>query len=492
MGRWNNENSASFHSKLTKPSVLRNEPEFKLKSKKDYTEEFLIDFEEKRDRHAGQIQILDSVFEDNATYVFVRAGRKFTKTTTLIDIGWKIANIRPKSITYLCYPTIAQGIEVVWEEKRLQKFDLKDDYMFDKYVAKTDDNKHIVWFNNESLIKLVGTWTEARGRGTQPDCMLFDEVQDCNPDYIEAMDSNLAPKNAPCIMAGTPPKKRNHYQDWWERIKANPKGKTFHFTSYSNDRIPHLSEWLDNKKTELIQANKEDVWMREYLAEDCFSSADRVLPDAKIETHSQILSLASNFDYNQRSPFMAISIAPTYFCSILGLFVPKKTAFLLDISIHNQTWQKSFTKMFEEMGPQIKELQDFCGKKIVKVIWDESESFNQIIDGFSNCRKDIKWQDRGIMLLRELMLTQRIFISEKVSDFGMECQKLLMDESMKEIQKNYPIICTLCMAMNEFFYVEKPSIANLKEFDKYQGLREMGIPCPPIKKKGRQIFNYGL
>ena len=116
----------------------------------------------------------------------------------------------------------------------------------------------------------------------QPDFLIYDEVQDCSPEYMEAMDSNLAAKpHAQCVMMGTPPKKRNQYEEWWARIGANARGRTFHYTSYDNIRLPHLKEWLDNKKNELLKAGKEDVWLREYMAEFCYSSSDRILPDAK-------------------------------------------------------------------------------------------------------------------------------------------------------------------------------------------------------------------
>ncbi|MDD3471774.1 MAG: hypothetical protein PHS86_03235, partial [Syntrophaceae bacterium] len=111
-----------------------------------YFEKFLEDWEGCRDRHPGQLEVLQAVFQEKKQYVFYRAGRKGAKTTTGIDVAWRLANEAPNRVGYLCYPTIAQGIEVVWEERRLQTCDNKDDTMFEKYVEKVDDNKHIVRF----------------------------------------------------------------------------------------------------------------------------------------------------------------------------------------------------------------------------------------------------------------------------------------------------------------------------------------------------------
>jgi hypothetical protein len=454
-----------------------------------YFRKFLEDWEKCRDRHPGQRDVLRAVFDEKCQYVFYRAGRKGAKTTTGIDVAWRLANEAPNRVGYLCYPTIAQGIEVVWEERRLQTCDQKDDSMFNKYVEKVDDSRHIVRFANGSFIKLIGTWTEARGRGTQPDFLIFDEFQDCNPDYIEAMDANLAAKeNAQCVIMGTPPKKRNQYEEWWDRVLSHPKGKVFHYTSYDNIRLPHLKEWLDNKKLELTRAGKEDIWLREYMAELCYSSADRVLPDAKFMEKEEIDQFIRLFAYEDRIPILAVSVHPTYLCAITAILIPKKTMIVIDKMLFPQVWNQAFSEMYPLLGEKVKIAQDFCHKKIRNLVWDDSGSFVDIVTGFTKCRKDIKWQDRGIPLLRELMLKDKIKFGREIADFGLECQNLLVEESEKDVQKNYPHICTLAMMANEYFSQEKVAISQLKPFDKYEAFREMGIPYTPSKKNRIKFF----
>lgn len=463
---------------------------FKSAEGEKYAERFLRDWEKYRERHPGQKAVLQAVYEDNCQYVFYRAGRKGAKTTTAIDIAWRCANTRPNSVGYLCYPTIAHGIEIVWEERRLQTFDLKEDYMFDTYVEKVDDNKHIVRFSNGSFVKVIGTWTEARGRGTQPDFIIFDEFQDCNPDYVEAQDANLAAKpHALCVFMGTPPKKRNHYEEWIDRVSNHTRGKVFHYTSYDNTMLPHLREWLDNKQKELIRSGKEDIWLREYMAELCYSSSDRILPDANFMEVDEIDRLARNFDYSERIPIMAISVHPTYFCACFAVLIPKKMLFVLDHMVFPQVWDKAYTQMYPELAEKAKSLQDFCAKKMRKIVWDESNSFIDVVEGFSNCRKDVKWQERGLPLLRELMVKQKIFFSRTVADFGLECQNLLLEETKKDVEKNYPHVCTLAMMANEYFSQEKLVLKTNSPFDKYDAFREMGIPCPP-KKQSKLLSVY--
>lgn len=467
--------------------------EEKIFSKSDndaYVRKFLLDWEKCRDRHPGQKLVLNSIFEDHKQYVFYRAGRKGAKTTTAIDATWKAANLAPNRVVYLCYPTIAAGIDIVWDERRIQTCDLKNDSMLDKYVVKVDENKHIIRFANGSFIKLIGTWTEARGRGRQPDFMVADEFQDCNPDYIEASDSDLAAKpHAQAVFMGTPPKKRNHYESWWDRIGSNPRGQQYHLTSYDNIALPHLKDWLDNKKIELLKAGKEDVWLREYMAEFCYSSSDRVLPDVNFLENDEIDKKARLFAYADRIPVLAISIHPTYFCAILAVLLSKKTIFVMDRMIFPQVWNKSFSQMYPELQEKVKQLQDYCGKKIRKIVWDDSDSFVDVISGFSKCRKDVKWQDRGMPLLREMILKDKIFFSREVADFGVECQNMLIDESSKDVQKNYPHSCTMAMMVNEYFSQERVHLNSDPGFDKFQAFRDMGIPCPN-KKKSRSFLKF--
>jgi hypothetical protein len=480
---WNKQHSV-FHQK-TKP-----EKEAKPKNENETIQEFLDDLKACRVRHPGQIEVRESVIEKRNQYTFIKAGRKFSKTTCAIDIAWELAKLGPNKVGYLCYPTIAQGTEVIWEERRLQTCDRKDDMMFDKYVEKMDDNKHMMRFKNGSFVKLIGTWTEARGRGTQPDFIIYDEFQDCNPEFVEAMDSNLSAKpDAIAVMMGTPPKKRNHFEDWMDRIANHPKGKVLSYTSYANTSLPHLKEWLDNKNLELIKAGKEDVWLREYMAELCYASSERVLPQAKFTEKDEIENLARLFDYSNRIPFMAISCHPTYFCCILGVLIAKQTVFVLDHLIVNQIWDKAFSEMVPLIAEKAKSLQDMCGKKMRKLVWDESKSFVDIVSGFTTCQKDPKWQDRGIPILREMMVKDKIKFSREIADFGLECQNLLVDETEKEVQKNYPHICTLSMLVNEYFSQEKVCISQFKPFDKFDAFREMGIPCPP-KRNPRSFLRF--
>ena len=463
-----------------------------IKFDEKYVEKFLEDWKGCRVRHEGQQQILDDFQSGKFRYQFIQAGRKFSKTTTLIDAAWLACNTIPNFVCYMGFPSISQGIDVIWDELRAQQCDLKESYMYDRYVMKTDGTRHVIKFNNGSWIKLFGTWVEVKGRGTQPDLLIFDEFQDCDPDYIEAMDPNLAAKpGSRCIMSGTPPKIPGHYQDWRERVRMKDTGKVYHYTSYDNKALPHLKKWLDEKQEELRKVNKLDIWLREYMAEDCFSSSERVLPDPVFHDREKIFAMASNFAYSERTPIVAISVHKGYVCSILGILCAKKAIFFTDMHMSPEIWNTSYEDIYPAINSKVKELIDFCGKKLRQMVWDESGSFTDIVLNVGKCRKDLKWQDRGIPLLKEMMVKSKIFFSRELGEIGLECQKLLREETVKEIEWNYPKISTLAMVVNEYFQRDVLQIGNIQDFDKYKGLREMGIPCP-VKKRGKIWFQSGM
>lgn len=455
----------------------------------EFFNEFYTDWMNSWSPHSGQKQIIDDFLSEQYDYQFVRAGRKFSKTTTNIKCGWYKAIKKPNSVIYSTFPTITLGLEILWDERRLQYCDMQQDFLFKKYVKRVDEFKHMLHFVNDSHIKVIGTWTESRGRGTQPDFITIDEVQDCNAQWIEAMDSNLAAKKGGCIMSGTPPKKRNHYQEWEERIKNNPRGKAYHFTSYGNDRLDHLKEWLDSKKQELIKAGKEDVWLREYMAQDCFSHADRVLPDASFEDYVELDQQINQMTFRDKTPVMVVATQGKYICAVWGILSPKKYLYIVDFELRPTMWDKSYIEFFNDHNVKAKshDLQQRCGNRMRQLLWDSTKSFKDVIRGFTDCKEKPEWQDRGIPLLREMMIERRIILSDKVAPFGMECQNLLADENKKEVEKGYPMICALSVMANEWFQREKVTIKQVDAYDKYQAFRDAGLIVQP-KRNSRILF----
>lgn len=475
------------------PPAKKKSPE-RLDAKKEENlfERFFDKWKEHKTLHQGQEEILDAFFIQNKKYLFERIGRKGTKTTTNILIAWGYSLLIPKCTTFIILPTITQAIEIYWDEKRLQHADLDDPILHDMFVAEANNNKHMIRFINGSQIKLVGTWSEARGRGTQPNLMIFDEVQDCSADYLDAMEPNLAAKpDSRCVMAGTPPKKKNHYHEWEERIRKNPEGFCVHHSSYINTALPHLKAWLDNKRDELIQAGKEDVWLREYMAEDCFRSDDRILPNVQPMDAEEMMRFLRKTDATAFTPFLTIFLNQNLMCCTYGVILESRYTgnqfWILKMKSQKELWSASFTQIYSNIQKEMDALGSIFKKPWRKIIYDETNSFQDVIFDVQQCRTDFKWKYRGFPLLKEMIINGTITISTEASDFAYEAQDLLKEDDVLD----FPHACSMAILANEYYQNPTLKKSEQENWDKLKPLREAGIICNPPIRKGKLFFQKG-
>lgn len=439
-------------------------------------EDFLKDWESLRVRNVGQQEILDEVFIKGKKYIFARIGRKGSKTTTNIDITWKFLMEKPLRTCYICLPTLTLAKEIYWDGKRLEWCDSEHDLMT-KYIKHVDKKEMMITFVNNSTVKLLGTWSEARGRGTQPNLLIVDEVQDASSDYLDAAEPNLAAKaDSICVMTGTPPRKKNHYHEWENRIMNNPQGFHVKYSSYMNTALPHLKDWLDNKKIELIKAGKEDVWLREYMAEDCFCSDARVLPDIVFQDIEEMIYGLKSVDTSIFQPVFGIvvtehHITATYSVMHYTRFTGTKI-FTLEITHLSRIWDKSYTEIYNEMLKKMEDYSLIFKKSWRKVMFDTTESFaDSVQKGLTYCKKDFNPTRRGVPLLKEMILENKLIMSSKAGDIGMEAQNLLKEDDIRD----YPLICAMAMIANEYYQSPSMSRQEQEHWDKMAPLREAGL-----------------
>ena len=454
-------------------------------------EDFLEDWGKIRVRHAAQQEILNAFFVENKKYLFLRIGRKGAKTTTNIEIAWRYSMMVPMATTFICLPTITQAIEVYWDEKRLQWCDIKDGWMADKYIAHIDNNKHMLTFVNGSTVKLIGTWSEARGRGTQPNLLIVDEIQDSNAEYLDAMEPNLAAKeDSRCVMSGTPPRKKNHYHTWETRIKSNTEGFHAEYTSYVNTALPHLAPWLDKKHEELKLAGKESDFLREYLVQDCFSSDDRVLPDIKTMDFEEMLFKLRSIDPSAYQPLFGLIVASHSMTATYSVMLHSKYTgteiFNLE-SVHiNRLWDRSYYSIYKEMSSKMADYSGIFSKPWRQAVYDETKSFADVIPQVTLARTDLKWTERGVPLMKEMILNNKLSFTNKSGEIGVECQNLLKEDDIRL----YPTVCNMAMLANEFYQMPCLSKNEQERWDRYEPLRQAGILCSVPTQKG--LRTYGV
>ena len=486
--KYNRVVKKNFEHQLVKSNPTK-KPDIKTSKDGSLSEKFWGELRNRRTFHEGQEALFKAFFQEGNKKIFNRTGRKGAKTTANITCAWGYSLAGKNRITYITLPTRELADEVYWEEKRIHRCDLPDEDLQDMFVKDVSESKRTITFINGSTIKLIGTWSEARARGQQPDLLIPDEIQDCSPNWLEAMDSNLAAKpDARYIMSGTPPRKRNHYHEWEERTRASKEGVCFHYSSYVNTCLPHLKDWLDNKKIELYAAGKEDVWLREYMAEDCFSSDERVLPDIELIEHEELIRTMQAVDPTAFQPLVAICMWLDKVSTCYAVCLPSRYTGLnlsiLETETTSRLWDHSHTAIYSHIQEKMSEYGKIFRKSWKEVVYDETESFTDVITHIPQARKDFKWKQRGTPLLKELILNKNMTFSTRSDQFGMESQNLLKEDDIRE----YPTVCTMAMLANEFY--ESPTLQKDEQmvWDQFAPLREAGIVCKP-PKKGNSVWS---
>ena len=473
-------NSGSFNSQA---GFRQSNPKNVDGNSEDLSELFWKEIRKRRTFHQGQEEVFDAFFNQRKKYIFERIGRKGAKTATNITVSWGYALSKPNRTIYIVCPTVLSAEEIYWDENRLQWCDLGNRELCDMFVKSEDRAKKTITFVNGSMIKLLGTWSEARSRGTQPDLFVGDEIQDCSADYLDAMEPNLAAKeDARCLMTGTPPKKKNHYHEWEERIRNNPEGVCFHYSSYVNTCLPHLKGWLDNKRQELIKAGKEDIWLREYMAEDCFSSDERVLPDAHLVDHDEMVRWLRNVDASAFKPTVGLYLSKERLTICYGVGLSSRFEgwkfWVLEMQTVSKLWNMSYKAVYSLVESITQEYGSMFPQAPRMLIHDETDSFTDVIGNVTKCRTDIKWKNRGIPLLKEMTLTEKMQFSTRAEQFAVESQNLLKEDDVRE----YPTVCALAMLANEYYQGSSLSKDEQVVWDQFAPLREAGIVCYPSKR----------
>lgn len=458
--------------------------------KENLDQVFWEEITKRREFHEGQLAVFDAFFNKCAKYIFMRIGRKGAKTTTNIVCAWRFCLEKKNRSCYIIAPTQKLGEEIYWDERRLQWCDMPDSDISDLFVKSIDKNKLTITFINGSTIKILGTWREDQSRGTQPNLMIVDEIKDCNKEYLDASDPNLAAKeDSRCIMSGTPPNKLTHFHEWENRIRKRDNGYLFHYSSYINTALPHLKGWLDDKHIELKEAGKEDEWLREYMAVDCFSSDERLLPDIQVQNIEKIISFLRKHDPTVFDPVLGITITQQKMSIVFGVSLKNRydgvKFWILESHTKSRLWDKSYHDIYNEIEEKIKQYSIFT-RPWKKVVYDETESFTDVIPNVITARKDLKWKNRGIPLLKEMCLSEKIIFSSEAADFAIEAQNLLKGENILD----YPTVSTMAMLANEFYQNPSLSKKEAEEWDKLKPLRESGIPCLPPRKKGKRWLQF--
>jgi hypothetical protein len=236
--------------------------------------------------HEGQKAIISELVAGKQ-HLFIQCGRKFGKSELVIYLLWRYALLNPGSACYYLAPFMKQAKEIIWASRRIQGF------CNEEYIESIDNTELRIRFKNGSFIKVDGSDNFEAYRGITPNFVVYDEFKDFRPEFHEAMAPNLAAKNAPLVIIGTPPKPRarnyKQYINIAEEFRQDVSSFWIERTSYDN---PHISkEWLDKERDRLIARGDKNVWELEYLAKIVGGGRNSIFPMFNKETHVKDLGV---------------------------------------------------------------------------------------------------------------------------------------------------------------------------------------------------------
>lgn len=447
-----------------------------------------------RTLNPAQLEIIEAFFQGGAGRIFLRIGRKGSKTSTLILVAWLLAAYKPHCMINFLYPTLEQGYDVLWEEERVQNCDSHFPNFKNDWVEEVDEKKMTVHFKNGSKIRVLGTFGQKRARGTQPDLMIADEIQDVNPAYLMAADPNLMAKpDARFILSGTPPKIRNHYHEWEKRTLTLYGGRHFHYSSYINTSLPHLAAELDKKRDELIASGKEDEWIREYLAEDCFSSEDRILPDPKFTDYEILIPQLRQVHHVHRTHIIALHITQTTICVAFAIMEKSPNSankiYVLDYLLRLKLWDGSYREIYAQLPEMCEKITSIPFTQWRKWVTDESNSFIDVIPGFTKSRQDRgnTWAERGYPLMREMMHNDMLIFSDKLEPITLEIQNLLKGDDFNK----YPLTSAVAMIVNEHYQESRRKPTTNRELtDEEKICQQLNLRPHSRKERGTSFIKH--
>lgn len=258
----------------------------------------------------------EQVILNKARYKVLNWGRRSGKTTVFAYEALGTAlTVDGAKITYYAQ-TFGDARDIAW--------DIFLDVFGEAVVKKNETLLEIQVRNLKgglSRVSLKG-WesvvTANKGRGTENDLLLVDEVAFCrgfNENYEKVLDPTLLTTRGRAVFGSTP----NGFNDFYEltnKAILNKSGEWFysHATSYDN---PHNDrKWLDNKKEEI----GDDRFSQEYLADfrrkeglvyKDFDRNKHIVTDEIDDDNDNVVKIFGGLDFGFKNPAALVVIKKT-------------------------------------------------------------------------------------------------------------------------------------------------------------------------------------
>lgn len=427
---------------------------------------FLVDLNKPRDMgvdvnlktalHEGQVKVLKALFKDNMRIVLVKAARKFGKTQTAIYAAYRIAGTTNNAIIYIVGPEKDHMAKVYWDGGRLPRF-LGDDT--DKYVENTRYNEKSIEFCNGSRIQLVSSDNIAAANGLTPNFIVYDEFKDHNPRFHTDMAPNLTAKGAKLLIIGTLPTYVNRNEKEYEAMvsicEQEDDCSVFTFTTWDN---PIMNQPLQKKaiaseikKLELV--GDLAAIEREYYSRRSKVSTRNIFPmfdtAVHVKPHEEIISKLKP-DWNLLEKWSVLDpAAKSTFGGLYIMYHPMtKRIIVLDEIYEKNQMETVLSKLGQRI---INTMRKLAPKADISHGWHKlmdnaaARERLELADRFPELSygvtlKTIKAKQDGVDLIKDLLLNNIIYISDKCHHLIWEIQRYHLNDSGKLVKKDDHLI----------------------------------------------------
>jgi hypothetical protein len=384
--------------------------------------------------HEKQIEVGRAFFYYGVKDWFSEWGRNTGKTDMASYLQWRWSKENPGSQSYYFAPEQKQAREILWASLRIQNFGPSH------WVESINNTEMRITFTNGSFIKVDGSDNYESYRGVKPNgFIVYEELKDMDPRFIDAFDPNRLAHNIPAFWIGTPPEVDNHFDVFKKMFQE--KGLYSHATSYDN---PFNSvSWLNDKKKELTLRGEFDIWMREYMATKVKGGKKHLLPQALNLKYQCELPK----DLNRWQLFVVYDPASSSTFGVLFiLFNPYSRKIKVMHEIYEQDPKEMTTRQIALKCDPFIEMYE---KKVSEILYFYDEAAAWFANEMSEARP--KWwlapthkaksdKESGLSMMRDLMLKEQMEVSEECVKFKWEMENYVKDKNGKIPKKNDHLI----------------------------------------------------
>ena len=402
--------------------------------------------------HSKQRDVISAMLDPEITTVFAACGRKFGKTQVALYCLYRHALLNPNSMCYYICPTRTDGLDIVWEPKRLQEF--LGPYS-DYFIRRIDNRKLSVELINGSVISIRGAERYENANGLSPSIMVYDEFKAFHKEFHRTMSMNKISKGAKHLIIGTKADNlalnKKEYWALYNSAKTRKRQVLIEADSFENPIVhrPSIMQMMLEDIEDLRAQGREETVQREYYNKIIPGGKDAVFPgfDPKkcVKSHEDIMK-EINGQYNELQFYQIMDPATksTYGSLFIAHSPYTGKVYIMDEVYESDREKMGITKIFPIIRNKAKELsgsEDFMGTWYP--VYDEAAAWaaREIMDNYNIAyvptdKKNID-KNAGISLINYLLSYQLMIISDR-------CENLIEEVLSYKTDKNGLIKKGLC------------------------------------------------